>query len=290
MEAPELSGFLRSSRVNTIRDDEPDLSSLYAYDIASLKPTVFSPIEKRSIPIFCRAPFWVSALFHVTVVIVIALFLRTSQPLIHPHVMRLVAMPMPLMIGTEDASSPAEKQSVKRVASSSISEPSKTVPPEKTVSQQQSVISTSSEMEHSFAVSSSGKAEQSDFSVSSKGSSEGVTNGFGLGMSSGPIHASGMFGTGGVQLDNTSFAPVYNPLPENPMIARQSNIQGWVDVEVTVDELGHVTAFKIIEVSGHPAFGESLSKVISHWRFPPPRIGGKKVSVIYPYRAIFSLN
>jgi TonB family protein len=92
------------------------------------------------------------------------------------------------------------------------------------------------------------------------------------------------------ELDNTSFEPLFNPRPLYPLMAQRASIQGFVDVELFVDEGGRVERFSITNVSGHPGFGNETAKVIGKWRFPPPRIGGKAVKVRYPYRVYFKLQ
>jgi protein TonB len=91
-------------------------------------------------------------------------------------------------------------------------------------------------------------------------------------------------------LDNTSFAPIFNPKPAYPAIALSANIQGYVDVELVVTPAGTIESFSIVKVWGHPAFGDETAKVIRRWRFPPPRIGGKPVKIKYDYRVNFTLN
>jgi protein TonB len=91
-------------------------------------------------------------------------------------------------------------------------------------------------------------------------------------------------------LDNTSFAPIFNPKPAYPAIALSANIQGYVDVELVVTPAGTIESFAIVKVWGHPAFGDETAKVIRRWRFPPPRISGKPVKIKYDYRVNFTLN
>ncbi len=91
-------------------------------------------------------------------------------------------------------------------------------------------------------------------------------------------------------LDNTSFAPVFNPKPSYPVIARRNRITGYVELDLTISDEGRVIDYEIVRSYGHPMFGVETSKVISRWRFPPPRIDGQRVSVIYRYRVKFELN
>lgn len=91
-------------------------------------------------------------------------------------------------------------------------------------------------------------------------------------------------------LDNTGFEPLYNPKPDYPVVAQEARITGYVDVDLTIADNGSVKSFSIVTIKGHPAFGIESARVLPRWRFPPPRIGGKKCSVKYLYRINFSLN
>lgn len=93
-----------------------------------------------------------------------------------------------------------------------------------------------------------------------------------------------------LELDNVSFEPIFNPKPEYPLIAQQTGISGYVDVDLVISDNGKVKSFSIVTVKGHPAFGTETAKVLPRWRFPPPRIGGQKTSVKYLYRIKFTLN
>ena len=92
------------------------------------------------------------------------------------------------------------------------------------------------------------------------------------------------------ELDNVGFEPIYNPKPDYPVIAQEARITGYVDVDLLINEKGRGKSFSIVTVKGHPAFANETIKVLPRWRFPPPRIGGKKSSVKYVYRINFVLN
>lgn len=92
------------------------------------------------------------------------------------------------------------------------------------------------------------------------------------------------------ELDNVSFEPIFNPRPDYPVVAQQAGISGYVDVDLVINDNGTVRSFSIVSVKGHPAFGTETAKVLPKWRFPPPRIKGKKTSVNYLYRIRFTLN
>lgn len=91
-------------------------------------------------------------------------------------------------------------------------------------------------------------------------------------------------------LDNVEFSPLYNPKPAYPLIALKAGITGSVDVDLVINEFGRVDEFTIVNVVGHPLFGEETAKVIGKWRFPPPRVDGKKVKIKFLYTVNFKLD
>jgi protein TonB len=92
------------------------------------------------------------------------------------------------------------------------------------------------------------------------------------------------------ELDNTDFDPIYNPKPDYPAVALNAHISGFVDVNLIINEQGKVESFSIVETKGHPSFAVETARVLPRWKFPPPRIGGKRVRVQYRYRVNFTLN
>lgn len=91
-------------------------------------------------------------------------------------------------------------------------------------------------------------------------------------------------------LDNTDFTPIFNPKPPYPKVALLNNLEGYVDVDLIIDRKGMVVKFSITKVYGHALFGSAVSKVVSQWRFPPPRMKGEKIKVKYLYRINFRIN
>jgi TonB family protein len=94
----------------------------------------------------------------------------------------------------------------------------------------------------------------------------------------------------GADLDNVGFEPVISVKPDYPIVALEARITGFVDVDLLIGDDGKVKSFEMVAVKGHPAFGTEAAKVLPRWRFPPPRIKGKKCSVKYVYRINFVLN
>lgn len=100
-----------------------------------------------------------------------------------------------------------------------------------------------------------------------------------------PIHI-----TSAEDLDNVDFVPIVNIKPAYPAAALRSNITGYVDVDLYINEKGQVERFTLVDIHGHPAFGPACAKVLPKWRFPPPRKNGNKVKVRYIYRINFTLH
>lgn len=67
------------------------------------------------------------------------------------------------------------------------------------------------------------------------------------------------------------------PNPEYPVIAMKANAQGSVDVEVTVDETGHVIAARAI--SGHPLLQAASVAAARQAVFQPTSVNGESVKV-----------
>ena len=119
------------------------------------------------------------------------------------------------------------------------------------------------------------------------GQLSGASGGFAEGTSQGNT----VIRIGSAQaLDNVDYSPLYNPKPAYPPIALKAGIQGSVDVDLVINEFGRVEEFSIIKVNGHPSFRDETAKVVGKWRFPPPRVDGKKVKIKFLYTVNFKLD
>jgi len=67
---------------------------------------------------------------------------------------------------------------------------------------------------------------------------------------------------------STVFNPLYNPKPIYPRIARAAGIEGYVIVELLINEKGRIKTFSILKTVGHQQFALSTAKAIKRWRFP----------------------
>lgn len=96
--------------------------------------------------------------------------------------------------------------------------------------------------------------------------------------------------SGAASLDNSDFSPLFNPKPKYPPIAKRAGIEGFVDIDLIIDPKGKVEKYTIVGVHGHNSFANETKKVIMKWRFPPPRLKGKPITVKYVYRLKFTLH
>jgi len=67
-----------------------------------------------------------------------------------------------------------------------------------------------------------------------------------------------------------------------PEIARQTAIQGAVDVEIIISSEGRVSSANA--VSGHPVLKQASEKNIRRWRFDPSSVGNRTLTVKYEFR------
>lgn len=70
-----------------------------------------------------------------------------------------------------------------------------------------------------------------------------------------------------------------NREPRYPEIARVRNIEGSVTVKLLIDKTGRVKKSRILDVKGHPSFGQTVLRMVDTWRFTIPMYEGKPVDV-----------
>lgn len=64
--------------------------------------------------------------------------------------------------------------------------------------------------------------------------------------------------------------------PQTPPLARSARIEGYLQLDILVDENGKVACIRV--VSGHPLLVPSAIEATKEWTFRPRKQGGKKVS------------
>ncbi|MBC7359539.1 MAG: energy transducer TonB [Desulfacinum sp.] len=78
------------------------------------------------------------------------------------------------------------------------------------------------------------------------------------------------------QLDGPLTVLVRVP-PIYPMNARRRGIEGWVKVQLVVDETGRVDHVEIVAAEPPGIFEESVRRCVAGWRFQPGTVGGVPV-------------
>jgi TonB family protein len=76
--------------------------------------------------------------------------------------------------------------------------------------------------------------------------------------------------------------------PNYPPAARAAGVSGWVVVEITIDEEGHV--IQATAVSGHQLLKDSAVTAAMGWRFMPTKFSGGPVKVIGTITFIFPMG
>lgn len=67
-----------------------------------------------------------------------------------------------------------------------------------------------------------------------------------------------------------------------PDLARQTAIQGFVEIEIVIGNDGGISSARAI--SGHPLLKQAAEKNIKTWRFGPSSAGDRRLTVTYEFR------
>lgn len=78
--------------------------------------------------------------------------------------------------------------------------------------------------------------------------------------------------------------------PEYPAHARMRRIEGFVDVEFTVDAEGRVRNVRIVNAEPPGVFDRAAINSVMYWRFEPRRQDGRAIEVIARQRIEFDLS
>ncbi len=224
-----------------------------------------------ALSIICHAVF-------LAVILLLIGFFRTAQRFERPKTFQLVAFPqstspaLPVPVNSQVRKPPMPQQETKP-------QPSRLPAPDAAQNDQ-------AVQQEIGAARSVNETTKEPASISEGAPSSGST------APAAPVAASGQPRRIGsiAELDNVGFEPVFSPKPDYPVIAQEARITGYVDVDLVISVDGKVQSFSFVTIKGHPAFGVETAKVLPKWRFPPPRVNGKKCSVRYVYRINFVLN
>lgn len=78
--------------------------------------------------------------------------------------------------------------------------------------------------------------------------------------------------------------------PQYPPLAKRRHIEGFVDVEFTVDRQGRVKDPKIVAADPPDVFNRAVLRALRQWRFEPKEVNGQAVRIRAKQRIDFSLS
>lgn len=84
--------------------------------------------------------------------------------------------------------------------------------------------------------------------------------------------------------------PVAQVPPQYPLQAKRRHLEGYVDVEFTVDREGRVSDPKILAADPPNVFNRAVLQALRHWRFEPRLVDGLAVAVRAKQRIDFNLS
>lgn len=84
--------------------------------------------------------------------------------------------------------------------------------------------------------------------------------------------------------------PIYTPLPQYPLTALSSGVEGRARVRLRIEADGKVSAVEVLDSGGHPSFGAAAARAVRRWRFRPAMRGGKPVALWATKRITFALE
>lgn len=80
--------------------------------------------------------------------------------------------------------------------------------------------------------------------------------------------------------------PIVQINPIYPAREKRMGVEGYVKVQLEVDETGHVLSVKIVESEPQGAFDRSVTRALKKWKFRPKTLNGKAV----PQTGVLTLN
>lgn len=88
----------------------------------------------------------------------------------------------------------------------------------------------------------------------------------------------------------SELTPVVQIPPQYPLHAKRRHLEGYVDVEFTVDREGRVADPKILAADPPNVFERAVLQALRHWRFEPRLVDGLAVVVRAKQRIDFNLS
>lgn len=78
--------------------------------------------------------------------------------------------------------------------------------------------------------------------------------------------------------------------PQYPMRAKRRNIEGWVQVQLVVDQQGRVAEVEILDQEPPGVFEQAVRQSVAKWRFEPGTVAGVPVQTVAETRIRFKLD
>lgn len=83
-------------------------------------------------------------------------------------------------------------------------------------------------------------------------------------------------------------APVYEPKPPYPSLARQARVEGVVRLEAVIGTDGSVKNLRLVQ--GHPLLAAAAIAAVREWRYTPLLLNGEPAEVIMQIDVNFTLR
>ena len=80
------------------------------------------------------------------------------------------------------------------------------------------------------------------------------------------------------------------PPPEYPRRAYQDEVEGWVDLELTIDAKGRVDDVAVLDAEPRGLFERSAIRAVMRWRYRPPGDDGMSAPVKDRVRLAFKIE
>lgn len=82
----------------------------------------------------------------------------------------------------------------------------------------------------------------------------------------------------------------YIPAPEYPLISRRNKEEGSIIFNINIDEMGSLTAYKIVQSSGYERLDKEAEKSLKTAKFQPALKNGKPVNSSFDLKITFTLK
>jgi protein TonB len=93
----------------------------------------------------------------------------------------------------------------------------------------------------------------------------------------GPDDATATGAPGVAGVESRDLVPLATPGPDYPAPALRGQVEGWVEVEYTVDERGTTRDIVVVDAAPRGVFDEAAASAVAGWRYLPRVVNGRAV-------------